>query len=91
MNNSEGLLLFSHFSATCSVHLGVRALTQFHEQLINCLNDVGLELGIRKAEILAQASRCQEFVQGLLLVALVAASVESVEATRPKEGGENAM
>ena len=43
------------------------------------------------AEILAQAPGCQEFVQGLLLIALVAASVESMEATRPKEGGGEEM
>lgn len=84
--NSKALLLFPNFSATCPpVHLGTRTLTQFHKQLINCLNDVGLKLGIREAEILAQASGCQEFVQGLLLVALIAASVESMEATRPQK------
>lgn len=43
------------------------------------------------AEILARAPGCQEFVQGLLLIALVAASVESMEATRPKEGGGEEM
>lgn len=91
MNNFQGLLLFPHFSATCPVHLGIRTLTQFHKQLINCLNDVGLELGIRVAEILAQASSCQEFVQGLLLVALIVASVESMKATRPKEGGSKGV
>lgn len=32
---------------------GVQTLTQFHKQLVNRLNDVGLELGIRRAEILA--------------------------------------
>lgn len=86
MSNLLGLL-FPHLPATCPVHS--RTLTQFHKQLINCLNDVGLELGIRKTEILVQASECQEFVQGLLLIALVAASMQSTEATRPKgEGGE---
>lgn len=44
-------------------------------------------MGIVEAEILAQASGGQEFVQGLLLIALVAASVQSME-TRPKEGSE---
>lgn len=77
MNNFQGLLLFSHFFVICPIHLGIRTLTQFHKQLINCLNDTGLELGIIGAEILVQASGCQEFVQGLLLVALVAATVES--------------
>ena len=38
-------------------------------------------------EILAQAPGCQEFVQRLLLIALVAASVESTKATRPKGVG----
>lgn len=42
-----------------------------------------------EAEILVQASGRQQFVQGLLLITLVAASMESIEATRPKErGGE---
>lgn len=42
-----------------------------------------------RAEILAQAPGRQEFVQGLLLISFVAASMESMEATRPKEeGGE---
>lgn len=63
----------------------IRPLTQFHQQLINRLNDVGLKWGKMEAEILAQASGCQEFVQGLLLIALVTAPVQSKEATRPKE------
>jgi hypothetical protein len=63
----------------------IRSLTQFHQQLINRLNDVGLKWGKMEAEILAQASGCQEFVQGLLLIALVTAPVQSMEATRPKE------
>lgn len=41
-----------------------------------------------EAEILAQATGCQEFVQGLLLIALVSAPVQPKEATRPKGVGK---
>lgn len=40
-----------------------------------------------EAEIFAQATGCQEFVQGLLLIALVSAPVQPKEATRPKGVG----
>lgn len=40
-----------------------------------------------EGEIFAQATGCQEFVQGLLLIALVSAPVQPKEATRPKGVG----
>lgn len=79
--------VFSSLTCLALVHSGLATLTQFHKQLVNGLNNVGLELGIMEAEILAQAPRCQELVERLLLIALVAAPTESTGATRTKEGG----
>lgn len=41
------------------------------------------------AEILAQSSRSQEFVQGFLLVALLTAPVKPAERSSPSASGES--